>query len=272
MIVERRRGRIAAIAFLDLLAYALFLPCRIAGPIRRFPEFTAAVARARVSADDVYAGLLRILIGLGKKLVLADTLALTGAEIDNIGGPAHAWTIVLAYTFRIYFDFSAYSDLAIGFSRLLGITVPENFAFPYLAVNIREFWNRWHITLSQWVRDYVFIPTGRALFDTVLRPWPGVIAAISYLVTFLVVGAWHGLTGAFLVWGAYHGVLLSAHHLIRARVPPWIADRDWYHSRPAAAVSGAVTFVFVAVGWVPFMTDLGDRAAAAQRDVSGGGR
>jgi alginate O-acetyltransferase complex protein AlgI len=163
---------------------------------------------------------------------------------------------VLAYTFRIYFDFSAYSDLAIGFSRLLGISVPENFAFPYLAVNIREFWSRWHITLSQWVRDYVFIPTGRALFGTVLRPWPGAIAAISYLVTFLVVGAWHGLTAAFLVWGAYHGALLAAHHLIHARVPPSIVDRDWYHSRPAAVVSGALTFVFVAVGWVPFMTDL----------------
>jgi hypothetical protein len=90
VILDRRRGRIAAIAFLDLLAYALFLPCRIAGPIRRLPEFTAAVARARISAGDIYAGVLRILIGLGKKLVLADTLALTGAELGNIGGRAHA--------------------------------------------------------------------------------------------------------------------------------------------------------------------------------------
>jgi alginate O-acetyltransferase complex protein AlgI len=256
VIIERRRGRIASFSLLDLLAYALFLPCRIAGPIRRFPDFTAAVARAQASPANVYAGLLRILIGLGKKLVIADTLALTGAELGYVVGRSHAWTIVLAYTFRIYFDFSAYSDLAIGFSRLLGITVPENFSYPYLAVNIREFWNRWHITLSNWVRDYIFVPTGRTLFGTFLRPWPSLIATVSYLVTFLVVGAWHGATGAFLAWGAYHGLLLSAHHVIRTKMPPSISDHRWYRSRLASAISVAVTFVFVAVGWVPFMTDL----------------
>ncbi len=256
VIIERRRGRIASVSLLDLLAYALFLPCRIAGPIRRFPDFTAAVARAQGSPDNVYAGVLRILIGLAKKLVIADTLALTGAEIDHVVGRSHAWTIVLAYTFRIYFDFSAYSDLAIGFSRLLGIAVPENFSYPYLAVNIREFWNRWHITLSHWVRDYIFVPTGRTLFGTFLRPWPSLIATVSYLVTFVVVGAWHGATGAFLAWGAYHGLLLSAHHVIRTNMPPSISDHRWYRSRLASAISVAVTFVFVAVGWVPFMTDL----------------
>jgi len=256
VIIERRRGRIASVPFLDLLAYALFLPCRIAGPIRRFSEFMAAVGQARLSAENVYAGALRILSGLAKKLVIADTLALTGAELGNATTRAHAWTIVLAYTFRIYFDFSAYSDLAIGFSRLLGITVPENFSYPYLAVNIREFWNRWHITLSQWVRDYIFMPTGRALFGTFLRPWPAAIATISYLVTFLAVGAWHGVSGAFLVWGAYHGVLLSAHHVIRAKIPAPISDHPWYRSRAASAISVAVTFAFVTVGWVPFMTNL----------------
>jgi len=256
VIIERRRGRIASVSFLDLLAYALFLPCRIAGPIRRFPEFTAAVAQARLSPENVYEGVLRILSGLAKKLVIADTLALTGAELGTVTSRTHAWTVVLAYAFRIYFDFSAYSDLAIGFSRLLGITVPENFSYPYLAVNIREFWNRWHITLSHWVRDYIFVPTGRALFGTFLRPWPAVIATISYLVTFLAVGAWHGVSGAFLVWGAYHAVLLSTHHVIRTKMPASIADHPWYRSRVASAISAAVTFAFVTVGWVPFMTNL----------------
>lgn len=256
VIIERRRGRIASVSLLDLLAYALFLPCRIAGPIRRFPEFMAAVGQARLSAANVYAGVLRILSGLAKKLVIADTLALTGAELGNATSRAHAWTIVLAYTFRIYFDFSAYSDLAIGFSRLLGITVPENFSYPYLAVNIREFWNRWHITLSQWVRDYIFVPTGRALFGTFVRPWPAAIATISYFVTFLAVGAWHGVSGAFLAWGAYHAVLLSAHHVIQTKIPASISDHPWYRSRVASAISVAVTFAFVTVGWVPFMTNL----------------
>ena len=256
VIVERRRGRIPAVSLLDLLAYALFLPCRIAGPIRRFPDFAAAVGRAEASAEDVYAGVLRILMGLVKKLVIADTLALTGAELGYVTGRSHAWTIVIAYAFRIYFDFSAYSDLAIGFSRVLGIAVPENFSYPYLAVNIREFWNRWHITLSHWVRDYVFVPTGRTLFGTFLRPWPAVIATVSYLVTFLVVGAWHGVTGGFIAWGAYHGLLLSAHHVIRTKMPSSISDHAWYRSRMASAIGVAITFACVAVGWVPFMTDL----------------
>jgi alginate O-acetyltransferase complex protein AlgI len=256
VIIERRRGRLVSVGVVDLMAYAFFLPCRIAGPIRRFPEFTAAVAGAQASPDNVYAGLIRILVGLGKKLVLADTLALAGAELGNVRSARHAWTVVLAYTFRIYFDFSAYSDCAIGLSRVLGIAVPENFSYPYLAVNVREFWNRWHISLSHWVRDYVFVPTGRALFGTFLRPWPGLIATVSYLVTFVVVGAWHGVTAGFLVWGAYHGLLLSAHHLIRARLPASISDHAWYRSKPAAAIGGLITFGFVAVGWVPFMTDL----------------
>lgn|GEM_PF-1675749 len=271
VIIERRRGRIASVAVVDLLAYALFLPCRIAGPIRRFPEFMTAVTQAQVSADHVYAGIVRILVGLGKKLVLADTLALTGAELAYVSGPVHAWTIVLAYTFRIYFDFSAYSDLAIGFSRLLGIAVPENFAYPYLAVNIREFWNRWHMTLSSWVRDYLFVPTGRILFGTILRPWPALIATISYLVTFLAVGAWHGLTGAFLAWGAYHGLLLSAHHVIRAKIPPSISDHAWYRSRLASVLSAGVTFALVAVGWVFFMTDLATARRLLVLMFGGGG-
>ena len=168
----------------------------------------------------------------------------------------HAWRVVLAYGLYILFDFSAYSDLAIGFSRLLGIRVPENFAYPYFAVNIRDFWNRWHITLSHWVRDYVFVPTGRALFATRLRPHPVMIAACSYLLTFLVVGAWHGLTLSFIVWGLYHGALLAAHHAIQARMPVAVTASGWYRSRAASVAACAITFVVVTLGWVPFMTDL----------------
>ena len=158
--------------------------------------------------------------------------------------------------FQILFDFSAYSDLAIGFARLLGIRVPENFSYPYLASNIREFWNRWHITLSQWVRDYLFVPTGRWLFSTPLRPYPAAIAAVSYLVTFLVVGAWHGLTAAFLAWGLYHGALLAAHHVIQARMPMVIASSTWYRSWIGTAIGCVVTFLCVTIGWIPFITDL----------------
>lgn len=256
VIIEQRRGKLAAIRAVDLLAYAFFLPCRVAGPIRRFNEFSAATQNAEASFDNVYHGVLRILLGLAKKLIVADTLALTGAEIGYVQTGAHAWTVVVAYGIRIFVDFSAYSDVAIGFARLMGITVPENFASPYLATNIRDFWSRWHITLSQWVRDYIFVPTGRRLFATALRPYPSVIAVVSYLVTFLVVGGWHGLTPAFLVWGLYHGALLGAHHVIRARLPLAIGGSRWYRSRAASVAACGVTFVFVTVGWLPFMTDL----------------
>src|SRR5207248_9224768 len=169
-------------------------------------QFVAALRDAEPSRANVYAGLLRILLGLAKKFLLADVLVLTVAEQPFVTTGRHAWIIVFAFSLQIFFDFSAYSDIAIGLGWTLGIVLPENFRAPYLAKNIREFWDRWHITLSHWVRDYVFTPRGRTLFRTKLRPWPAAIAAISYLVTFLVVGAWHGLTAGFLIWGAYHGI------------------------------------------------------------------
>ena len=259
LLIERRRGRIGEITLTKTLAFIFFFPCRIAGPIRRYPEFMAAVDAASPSASDVHDGLLRILLGLAKKFVVADTLALTVAELEFVQTPAHAWVVVLAFSFQLLCDFSAYSDLAIGFSRTLGMRVPENFNYPYLATNIREFWNRWHITLSTWVRDYIFVPTGRRLFATSLRPYPSVIAAVSFLVTFASVGGWHGLTASYLVWGLYHGLLLAMHHAFQAHMPMAIAGSRWYRSSIGSALGVAVTFMCVTIGWLPFMTNL-DRA------------
>jgi alginate O-acetyltransferase complex protein AlgI len=255
VVIDRHLGKLPAAGFTPLLAYAFFLPCRIAGPIRRLPQFLAAVEAATPSAEHVYRGGLRILMGLAKKVIVADTLALTVAELSYVDRPMHAWTIVFAYSLQLYFDFSAYSDLAIGFSRTLGIAVPENFNYPYFAVSIREFWNRWHMTLSNWVRDYVFLPLGRRLFTTGLRAHAVAIAAISYVITFAIVGAWHGLTAGFLLWGVYHGVLLAGHQLVQRWTPRAVAAHPWYRSRAAAAVSILITFFFVMIGWVPFMTD-----------------
>jgi alginate O-acetyltransferase complex protein AlgI len=256
LVIERHRGRLPAPPVRDALAYCLFMPCRIAGPIRRYPQFMSAVTAAEFNAENIYAGTLRVLFGLAKKLIIADTLALTALELGYVNSASHAWLVVLAYAARIYFDFSAYSDIAIGLARILGIDVPENFANPYFATDIREFWNRWHITLSHWVRDYVFVPLARRLFATPLRPFPVAIAALSYVVTFMLVGAWHGLTAGFLVWGAYQGVLLGGHHAWRAWMPGAVATHRWYHSRVATVASTIVTFMFVVIGWVPFMTDM----------------
>lgn len=258
VIVEQRRGRIARTAWSDLLAFVFFAPARMAGPIKRFPDFIAAVDAAERSGANVYAGLLRILIGLAKKILIADVVAMILTERSHPATAIEAWTVVLLYSLRIYFDFSAYSDIAIGFARMLGIALPENFRRPYFAENIRQFWERWHITLSQWVRDYVFTPVGRLLFRSRLRPYPVAIAVISYLVTFATVGAWHGLTPAFLLWGLYHGILLSLYHVIRLKTPPRVIDHAWYDAPPTRLAGVALTFLCVTVGWVPFMLPLDD--------------
>ena len=271
VLIERHRGKLAQLRLVDLLAFVFFVPARIAGPIKRYPDFTAAVRDAVISWERLYSGFIRILIGLAKKLLVADVLRLTVVmEVNVVASTFHAWRVLLAYAFQIYFDFSAYTDMAIGFACMLGIALPENFRRPYLAPNIRDFWDRWHMTLSHWVRDYVFVPTGRSLFQTRLRRSPIVIATISYLVTFLIVGAWHGLTIAFCVWGLYHGSLLAGYHVIRAKMPPSISAHPLYHSRVAYALSVATTFLCVAVGWVPFMTDW-DHASKMLRWMFGAG-
>jgi alginate O-acetyltransferase complex protein AlgI len=254
--LERRRGRIGDTSLVDFAAFAFFFPCRIAGPIKRFPDFKDAVARAEASVDNIYAGIVRIMLGLVKKIGIADVLALTVAEVGYATTAAQVWKVVLAYSLQIFFDFSAYSDIAIGVSRILGIRVPENFRWPYLSSNIQEFWTRWHITLSSWVRDYVFLPLGHALFHTRLRREPVMIAGLGYFASMLIIGAWHGLAFNFLVWGAYHGALLTAYHAFRVYAPPAVWLSGLYRS-PVSRVAGIViTFGLVSIGWVPFMTTL----------------
>ncbi len=214
--VESSRGRIRQASFVDFAAFALFFPCRVAGPIKRFNEFTASVADAGCSSVDVYHGCFRILSGLIKKGLFADPLARASAGVTAATTTGQAWEAMFAYSLSLYLDFSAYSDFAIGVSRLMGIRVPENFNWPYFSSNIQDFWNRWHMSLSFWVRDYVFTNTGRQLFKTRLKANPGAIAATSYLATFLVVGAWHGLSLNFLVWGVYHGLLCDRISLLQA--------------------------------------------------------
>jgi alginate O-acetyltransferase complex protein AlgI len=271
VVIERRRGRIPELSFPDLLAFVFFAPARVAGPIKRYQDFTAAAHAAKPSAQNAYDGMLRVLLGLAKKLFVADILALFVAERPDVRSTAHAWVVLLAFAFQIYFDFSAYTDVAIGFSRMLGIGLPENFNRPYLAPNIREFWNRWHMTLSTWVRDYIFLPTGRGLFRTPLRTAPAAIAAIGYLATFLVVGIWHGVTAAFVIWGLYHGALLAAYHVIRVKTPVAVAAHPLYRSPLVTAFGIGLTFLLVTIGWVPFMTTL-DGAVILFRWLVGAGR
>ena len=254
--VERSRGRIKDRSLPNLAAFVFFFPCRVAGPIKRYGDFTASVAQANGSSRDVYIGCYRILAGLFKKVVLADLLNGVAATADAATTPELAWKAMAAYSLALYMDFSAYSDFAIGVSRVMGIRVPENFNWPYLSTNIQDFWNRWHMSLSTWVRDYVFSTVGRQLFKTPLRHRPGVIATASYFATFLVVGAWHGLAINFLVWGAYHGVLVTLFHFYKAWLPDSVAASRIYQSRVVSAGGVVLTFALVTIGLVFFRMDV----------------
>ena len=267
--IERQRGKLGDVTLADYLAHALFFPCRIAGPMKRYPEFRLAVAGATPSAGNIYAGLVRVLIGVAKKVAMADVLGMTIGELPYARTPAHVAKVVLAYTFEIYLDFSAYSDMAIGVSRMFGIGIPENFRMPYASQSVQEFWTRWHISLSSWIRDYVFLPFGRWAFTTRLRRNPTLIAVLSYLVSFVAVGAWHGLTANFLLWGLYHGILLSAHRVFTRTIAGRVADREFYHSAIAKAASVAITFGFVAAGWLFFLTEDPRQAARLLRLMVG---
>jgi len=213
------------------------------------------VASAEWLPENVSRGALRILAGLAKKFA-ADFLGRTVAIAAVAATPLQGWESLLAYSLQLFLDFSAYSDLAIGVSRLMGITVPENFRSPYLSANIQEFWTRWHMSLSSWVRDYVFSPVGRALFKTSLKRHAVVIAVVSYMSAFLVVGAWHGLAMNFLVWGAYHGLLLSAYHVYRISIPASLVSNSVYQSKAAAWAGTGLTFMCVTIGWVFFRMEL----------------
>jgi alginate O-acetyltransferase complex protein AlgI len=254
--IERGRGRIRDTSLVDLAAFAFFFPCRIAGPIKRYSDFTASVLRAERSPDDVYRGGLRILSGLLKKVVLADRLDRLSSTIPLTGTPLQAWAAMAAYALVLYLDFSAYSDIAIGVSRLMGLRVPENFRWPYLSSNIQDFWNRWHMSLSSWARDYIFMGVGRQLFKTRWKRQPQAIAAASYMATFLVIGAWHGLTLNFLVWGAYHGLLVTAFHVYKTTLPVSVATSRFYQSRFIVWAGIGFTFLQVTIGWVFFRMDV----------------
>jgi alginate O-acetyltransferase complex protein AlgI len=254
--IERSRSRLSEVSLVDLIAFAFFFPCRIAGPIKRYPDFMAAVSQAKMSSENVYRGIVRILAGLFKKIVLADTLGLIVSDTYPISDPILAWTAVIAYSFQIYFDFSAYSDIAIGSALLMGIRIPENFSYPYLAKNIQEFWQRWHISLSTWLRDYIFMGLGQRLFKTSMKAYPALLATVCYVVTFFIAGAWHGLAANFLAWGLYHGILLATYHLYRSWLPVTVATHPLYQSRAMSLTARGITFVLVSVGWVFFMTNL----------------
>lgn len=255
---DRVSGRLPAMNLREFATYALFFPAFTSGPIDRAERFLKDLhANSAISTPEFIEGACRLLIGLFKKFALADTLALIALNDQNaaqINSPLWLWVVVYAYAWRLYFDFSGYTDMALGLARWLGVRLPENFERPYTKPNLTQFWNSWHITLAQWFRAYFFNPITRALRS---RPLPPVVIIfLGQAGTMLLIALWHGITWNFAVWGAWHALGLFIHNrwadYAKGRWPQLLASKAW-------SVAGTIfTFHFVALGWVWFaLSDVG---------------
>lgn len=264
VLLDQKAGRLPAISLSELVSYAFFFPALTAGPIDRVDRFVEDLRRApEFGPDTLREGGTRIVLGLAKKFVVADSLAIIALQplnADHVTSAGWLWILLYAFSFQLYFDFSGYTDVAIGVARLAGIRLPENFQRPYLQPNLTAFWNSWHMTLTQWLRAYVFNPMTRGL-RSARRPWPtALILLIGQLTTMVLIGLWHGIGWGFLIWGAWHGLGL----FVQNRWSTWMrgASGRWW-SRPAARRVAAgigilLTFHFVSLGWVWFtLTDPG---------------
>ena len=205
-----RSKEIGTKSFWDLLLYLSFFPQVMAGPITRFREFGPQIQNRSVGLTAVASGLRRFTLGLSKKLILAGTL---GAVADGVfaletGAPdlRLAWLAAIAYMLQIYLDFSGYSDMAIGLGQVFGFQTPENFQYPYIAPTVGNFWRRWHISLSSWFKDYVYIPLGGNRKGAAR-------AALNKAIVFALCGIWHGAAWTFVVWGLWHGLLSALESL-----------------------------------------------------------
>lgn len=235
-------GRIRANrSFLAYGTYVAMFPHQIAGPIVRYADIAPELAERPLTLEKFGTGAERFIIGLAKKLLLANTFATVADTLfkanPNTYSTQTAWLGAIAYALQIYFDFSGYSDMAIGLGKLAGFDFKENFNYPYTARSIQDFWRRWHISLSTWFRDYVYVPLGGNR-GSQLRTY------VNLCIVFLITGLWHGASWSFIVWGLYHGFFLA---IERAGLGKWL-NRVW------PPVAHLYTLLVVLIGWVIFRT------------------
>ncbi|PZR56400.1 MAG: MBOAT family protein [Candidatus Meridianibacter frigidus] len=247
VLVDVYLGKLKRVTLRDFWVFTLFFPTMVAGPIKRYQNFVPQIPRTTNLGSLNHlvfaAGVFRIILGLAKKSIIADSMNPLIQPLLT-PGPLYGWwdyvTGTLAYTAKIYFDFTGYSDIAIGCAALLGFQILENFDRPYWSQNISIFWRRWHMSLSSWIRDYIFIPLGGSHRGKV-----GTVANLT--VVMALAGLWHGAAWHFVVWGLWHGAGLAAHRVwqlsIAKRLPVLGA---------LAPLSIVGTFAFVALGWVLF--------------------
>lgn len=244
-LVDVKRGEMKHVSFVDVAIYLSFFPKFISGPIQRSKEFFSQIdIPLKVTKDNISTGMQIFAFGLFKKLVLADHLSVFVNQVYYAPTAFNSFTVYLAavaYSFQLYFDFSGYSDMAIGIARILGIHLPDNFNIPYLAFNVTEFWKRWHMSLSSWLRDYLYIPLGGNRKGA-LRTYFNLIA------TMLLGGLWHGAAWTYVIWGGLHGIALAFNKIWSLKVSP-------LNNTFTKIVSVVVTFHFVTLCWIFFRAE-----------------
>ena len=251
-LVDCWHGKVHERRFVHYALFVTYFPHLIAGPVlhhaQMMPQF-ANPATYRLNPDKLALGLAIFTFGLAKKLLIADRVGqyadmfFNGVHAGTVPGMVSAWLGVLAYTLQIYFDFSGYSDMAVGLSLCLGVQIPLNFRSPYKSTSIIEFWRRWHITLSDFLRDYLYIPLGGNRLGEGRR-------YLNLFITMLLGGLWHGAAWTFVLWGALHGVYLAINHFWNAKV-----RRHRPAGMLARLIGWFITFVAVVVAWVVFRAD-----------------
>lgn len=226
---------------IDFGMYITMFPQLIAGPIVRYADVQDQLADRSVTTADFSEGVMRFVVGLGKKVLLANQMGAVWSDVYALGGDVSAlmaWTGAIAYTFQIYFDFSGYSDMAIGLGRMFGFKFPENFRYPYQSVSITDFWRRWHITLSTWFKEYLYIPLGGNRRGLARQ-------ALNLLIVWSLTGFWHGAGWNFVMWGLYYFVILFIEKLFLLKA----LDKLPKFFRHVYAL------LLIIIGWVIFASD-----------------
>jgi alginate O-acetyltransferase complex protein AlgI len=252
-----RREIQPAQSIVDFGMYHTLFPQLVAGPIVRYREVESSIVVRPSRLEDIEYGIVRFCIGLAKKIIIADSMGVVADRMFGLGADqltmTAAWLGALAYTLQIFFDFSGYSDMAIGLGRALGFRFPENFDQPYTSRSITEFWRRWHMTLSRWFRDYLYIPLGGN------RHGPA-RTFLNLFAVFVLCGLWHGAAYTFLVWGIYHGALLVIEKINRSSLHISVGPLNW-----------PLTLLLVVIGWVFFRAGTIAHAGIFLRAMSGFG-
>ncbi len=258
-VIDIARRNVRAGKSLDFAVYMTLFPHAIAGPIVRYGDIAAQLKERVVTTSGFAEGVRRFILGLAKKVLVANTVAVTADTIFALPGRhltlGLSWLGIACYTLQIYFDFSGYSDMAIGLAKMFGIDFKENFNYPYAARSVTEFWRRWHISLSTWFRDYLYIPLGGSRRGP-LRTY------LNLMLVFFLCGFWHGASWTFAAWGLFHGAFLVLERSRMGRLVEslWAPARHLY------------TLVVVAVGWVLFRAETVPNALTFLRAMAGMGR